>query len=195
VDIAQIEKTLKNTLNILNKCLAKYRVLGSVLVVAASGKLHRNIKDIDILTEKSKLNCLVQNFKKQGFKVKINKELGMNIVASIFKKDFLKINLALLGKFTSEGFTQSLPFIKTTKYIIGKTKFIGIPLEVQHYTMRKSKSKPGRSLDFHTLKNIISKDLTNNKYPALVSIAGIPIPGAFSLFSSFKNSWEKQDFF
>jgi hypothetical protein len=198
MEIKYIEKTLREVLSVFEECSTQYRVLGSMLVVAYTGKVHRPIGDIDVFTEKSKLNCLLVAFEKRGFRIKVNKELGVNAVVSIFREDSLKINLAVLGEFTPEGFVQPVAFTKTTysnsfveatSYVLGETEFIGIPLEVQYYTMRKSKDKPGRALDFAVLEHAVPHEFRNINYPAKFELFGVPIPGAFSFFSTFKNFW------
>lgn len=63
----KVDKTLRILVDILESNKIKYRFLGSVLVAAINGKLHRNLGDLDLIIDEKDKDIFSDQLKKIGF--------------------------------------------------------------------------------------------------------------------------------
>ncbi len=190
-----IEATLKELVAVAKKCRADYRVVGSVLIVAFLKAKHRRIKDIDVFIDKTRLDCLVEELKKKGYQAQEGRKFNKLYVLSFTKPNRLPINFALLGEFKQDyceqdvgwGFNVRInnEFIKPINYKVGATKFIGMPISSQYFTMKNSVFKPGRKEDFKALSGKIKDEAVNN--PIKIYYKNCYLPGMYKLYSKYKD--------
>lgn len=67
-DIDIVCKTLAKVVKILELHDIKYRFLGSVVIAAINGKLHRNLGDLDLIIDSYKKDVLYAELKELGYK-------------------------------------------------------------------------------------------------------------------------------
>lgn len=165
------ENKVKLTLELLRPIFSgldeKYRVWGSLLAAAVVEKLHRKIRDVDLLIDADKLGRFLTDLEKAGFN--INKKslsflgLGMDVYIAE-RKDCINLNF-FIGKFfenrdfeikLSKNFSVATPAkaIVPTRYSLYGVNFVGVPATTNYARMYASRGNPKRKYDLEIMKDI-----------------------------------------
>lgn len=166
--------SLKQTVNILESNNIEYRFLGSVVIAAINGKLHRNLGDLDLIVDSRGQDVLNKELANFGYK----KARGMFNFARRFlsletldSPDYLQVGY-FHGHFRQDGsFVMGNKNIKLhiDDYAVGRTnyelyniKFLGIPPRAAATGIVSSESNPKRRKEKLILKEKRIKPFPNN---------------------------------
>ena len=194
---------LKNSLEVIHQVFEQnryqYRVLGSTLIAAISGKPHRQIGDIDIIIDKRFYPHVKKNLINLGFSFHQHNKFAFSWQEAT-KPDHLPFTFILLGNFSSKFFTCSFSrhttlkistdYLAPTQYSLFGYSFTGIPYSSIFEGIKISHFNPKRTLDKQVfLQKIIQLSTThptiNNSFQ--VSIFGIKISWLYLIFSYLYN--------
>jgi len=193
----QVDKTLKKTIGILERCNIEYRMLGSVVFAAMYGKVHRKIGDIDLLIDKKKQDVFFEELKKLGYKRAGGMfAFGRKYLAleTLIHDNLLSVGY-FFGSFEKNGdfrmggkvisvFVESNS-ITSTPYELNGISFIGIPERAIAVGIMQSANNPKRKKEVSFLKaNSIEPFPTDGMH---VRILGLSVDwlykGAMKLFN------------
>lgn len=190
--IQQIGNSLKIITAIFKTCNADYRILGSILLVAHTGKIFRHINDVDILLDVRAKNCVFKELENYGFKLEKKTKMGFSWFEA--KKDkYLDLTFLLVGEFSKSYFSWRFmkffelqiraDYLRPTEYNFETVKFTGVPFSSVVVGIRQASLNPKRKLD----KEILGDEAIKSKVKTLnnisVYIAGIKLPLLYDLFS------------
>lgn len=171
----QVEKTLKAVIKIFKKHNIEYRFMGSVLPTALNGKLYRQVNDFDLLADKSKLNIILEEFKKLGFirksknNLRISEQLGLYVFTH---PELLEVGFFIVdfGQEETIFISGPLRFIikkeaaEKTNYTFKGINFWGIPPSVAYLLSSYSKKNPKRKEEFQIYKRNNIKPFLGRPY-------------------------------
>lgn len=184
-------ETLAKIVKILELYNIKYRFLGSVVIAAINGRLHRNLGDLDLIIDSDKKDVLHVALKDLGYKrvggifnfarkylsleqLEHAKLLGVGYFYGIWKEN---------GSFMVGDKNLSLNIdsyaLKETKYVSCGVNFLGIPESAIATGIYESRTNPKRKQELLILKRKQIKSLPN-KY-IHVSISGIRVDWIYHL--------------
>lgn len=190
-------KTLNKVVKILEDHNVRYRFLGSVVIAAINGKLHRNLGDLDLIIDLGKKNVLYAELKKLGYKraggifnfarkylsleqLEHTEFLGIGYFYGIWKND---------GTFVMGDKNLSLsvdPYaLKEIKYTFYGVNFLGIQEKAIATGIYKSRTNPKRKQELLILKRRHIEPLLN-KY-IHISIFGIQLDWIYHLSMTVLN--------
>lgn len=161
----KVENTLKVLLKVLESEKIKYRFLGSVLVAAINGKLHRNLGDLDLIIDEKDKDVLFDNLKRHGYvpvdEFIYNFARKYLFLETMRHKDLLEIGY-FYGRWRDDG---SMVFGKkninvsvegkaltVTQYSFAGIKFIGIPKQAHATRVFATKENPKRKEEMSILR-------------------------------------------
>jgi hypothetical protein len=203
--------SLRLITKLLKYCDSEYRILGSILVVAHSGKIFRRIGDVDILIDKKSQNKLFKNLTKNGYKIIRRRWLFFSWFEAS-KPNCIGLTFLLIGDFQKDYFTYQIMkfislrinnnYLKSTIYQFGGINFIGIPIKSVVAGIKQSFLNPKRKYDREALGGEMQKEVKvygninvyfgNTKVPYLYDIFSFlyNIYGAIRTFIGYKfESW------
>ena len=190
-------KTLARVVKILEDHNIRYRFLGSVVVSAINGKLHRNLGDLDLIIGFDKKDVLYAELKELGYKraggifhfarkylsleqLEHAELLGLGYFYGIWKND---------GMFMMGDKNLSLnvdPYaLEETKYTLCGANFLGIPESAIATGIYESRTNPKRKQEL-----IILKDKQIEAFPNSyihISIFGIRADWIYNLSMKILN--------
>lgn len=158
-------KTLTKVVGILELHNIKYRFLGSVVITAINGKLHRSLGDLDLIIDSNKKDVLYAALKNLGYKraggifnfarkylsleqLEHTKLLGLGYFYGIWKND---------GTFIMGDKNLSLNIdphvLKETKYVFCGVNFLGILENAIAAGIYESRTNPKRKQELLILKD------------------------------------------
>ncbi len=166
--------TIQRVIRILDENNIQYRFLGSVVVAAINGKLHRELGDLDLVIDSKGKDILYLKLKELGYKP----AKGMFTFARRYLcLETLEHN-SLLGigyfygtwqtkgsfRMGNEQISVSIePFaVKETKYILHGVKFVGIPNRASATGVFSSKTNPKRKRELELLRAKRIEPFPNN---------------------------------
>ena len=157
-------KSLTKIVKILELHNIKYRFLGSVVITAINGKLHRNLGDLDLIIDFDKKDVLYAALKELGYKrasgifnfarkylsleqLEHTELLGVGYFYGIWRND---------GTFAMGNKRLSLNVesyaLKETKYAFCGVNFLGIPESAIATGIYESRKNPKRKQELIILK-------------------------------------------
>lgn len=175
-----------------------YRVIGSVLVAALNGKLHRKIGDLDLLLTDESFSVVQLILEQYGYKKLTRQKFGFQWY-EFEKSGELTFGILLKGKFFPTHFeycisrfiklTISREYLTPTRYKIFDTEFWGLPVSSVYEGIKIASLNRKRNTDRKILEKMIE---TNQiKYSLARSFriyfGRIYIPYLYSLFSGVHN--------
>ncbi len=193
---------VKNSLAVMDKVFAgmtDYRVLGSLLVAAINGKLHRELHDIDLLIDKEVYKEVARRFEEQGFK-KIHKHAPGFEWDEFVKPNYLTFGVLLVGKFGKAFFDYRAnrwlklrikkEYLKPTEYHLYGHKIRGIPVKSIYEGIKIANLNKKRRID----RTVVEKYFTSNIPESLsinrafrVNLFGVDIPYLYTFYSHIYN--------
>lgn len=192
----QISNSLKIITEIFKSCNANYRILGSILLVAHTGKVFRHINDVDVLLDARAKNCVFKELENYGFEFEKKTKMGFSWF-EVKKNEYLGLTFLLIGEFSKSYFSWRFmkffelriraDYLRPTEYNFETVKFTGIPLSSAIAGIRQAFLNPKRKLD----KEILGEKAVKTKVKTLnnisVYIAGVKLPFLYDLFSFVYN--------
>lgn len=176
-------KTLIKIVKILELHNIKYRFLGSVVIAAIDGKLHRNLGDLDLIIDSGKKDVLYAVLKDLGYKRAggmFNFARKYLSLEQLEHKELLGIGY-FYGKWENDGtfimgdrilnVNVDPHALKETKYTFCGVNFLGIPENAIATGIYESKTNPKRRLELQILERKQIESLPNRYIH--VSIFGI----------------------
>lgn len=163
---SQIANTIKDITTVTKQLGCEYRIIGSLIAVANSQELYRQINDIDIFIDHDFKQQFQEGLKQLGYQITINKiRIGnkkVPVSTSASKPNAIRIHVCASGYFADHfiiipltgGFSlrisnkNVLPQI----YEFDGLKFVGTPLDFLAYTYVGTRHKPYRSEDLARIK-------------------------------------------
>ncbi len=164
---------LKDVVTFLEKNNIEYRFLGSVVMAAINGKLHRNLGDLDLIIDTTGKDLLYNELTNNGYKpAKGMFSFARRYLAleTLDHPDSLGVGF-FYGKWQSDGsFTMGKKNINVkidshavepTRYELYGVKFTGLPQEVIATGVQTSSKNPKRRYELEILKEKQIKPLPN----------------------------------
>lgn len=190
-------KTLSKIVKILEAHNIKYRFLGSVVVAAINGKLHRSLGDLDLIIDSSKKDILYKALTDLGYKracgifnfarkylfleqLEHEKLLGIGYFYGIWRDD----GAFVMGD-KNLRFRVDPHALEMTKYTFCNVNFLGIPERAIATGIFESRTNPKRRGELLILKQKKIEPLPN-KY-IHVNIFGIRADWIYHLFMTVLN--------
>ena len=153
-----VTSTLRKMVDVLEENNIEYRFLGSVVIAAINGRLHRNLGDLDFVIDSEGREVLYKHLKHFGFKP----APGMFAFARKYlcleqftHDDFLGVGY-FYGKFQQDGsfimgnkqsnVRVDAFALEKTKYTLGGVSFMGIPQRAAAAGVKESESNPRENL-------------------------------------------------
>lgn len=189
--------TLQQVIKILNENHIEYRFLGSIVVAAINGKLHRDLGDLDLIIDSKGKDILYLKLEELGYK----KAKGMFTFArkylcleTLDHSNFLGVGY-FYGKWqTDNSFMMGNeqinvviePFaVEATDYILHGIKFVGIPNKASATGVFSSKTNPKRKKELMLLREKGIEPFPNNYIH--ISIYGIKADWIYHLSMKILN--------
>lgn len=157
-------QTLSQVLKILKAHNIRYRFLGSVVLAAINGGLHRKLGDLDIIIESQGRDILYPELKKLGYKQAgglfafARKYLSLDQIThpTLLDIGFFCGAWQTDGDFVignkNFGLRVEAYAVKKTKYALCGQEFIGIPSKTAAAGIYSSKTNPKRKKELVILK-------------------------------------------
>jgi len=135
---------------ILEKRGYRYLVIGSLIISAVEGKIHRPIGDVDILCDRKDEDRIRKLYEGIGYRAKYMRfkwKLGFYYLDLFHEDDKKRCISIIFGDYDQEGgfkiplnlgFSCYLPPLSTkpTEYKIKDIKFIGFPTETAYFALK-----------------------------------------------------------
>lgn len=162
----QVLESLHLILSILETNNITYRFLGSVITCALRSEVYRDIKDLDLLIDRSKQEIMEKELEKNGYTKKVKNHLRVSEIlnlqiyqhsryleTSFYGIAFLESGDATL-KMPNVEATIECSAIKPTKYRLESIDFIGVPSEIVYKTILYSRNNPKREKEFEIFRKL-----------------------------------------
>lgn len=192
-----VTSTLQQVVKILDNNKIEYRFLGSVVIAAINGQLHRNLGDLDFIVDSKGKDILYNELKQLGYRP----APGMFNFARKYLslEQFDHTNLLGVGYFYGKWQTDG-SFImgnkknrlyvegfalKKTKYSIHGVEFWGIPPEAAATGVKESETNPKRKKELLILREKGIKPFPNNYIQ--VKLNGIRVDWVYHLSMAVLN--------
>lgn len=196
-DIDIVCKTLAKVVKILELHDIKYRFLGSVVIAAINGKLHRNLGDLDLIIDSYKKDVLYAELKELGYKrpggifhfarkylsleqLEHTEFLGVGYFYGIWKDD----GTFTMGDKNLSVYVDSYA-LKETKYTFCRVSFLGIPESAIATGIYESRTNPKRKQELLILKQKKIEPLQNRYIH--IRIFGIRVDWVYHLSMGILN--------
>lgn len=166
--------TLSQIVKILYTHKIEYRFLGSVVIAAINGELHRNLGDLDLIIDSNKKSIIHEELKKLGYK----QAGGMFSFARKYLalEQFEHPNLLGVGYFhgkwqtdgtfimgdKNNGLQVEAHAIKATKYVLHGVEFFAIPPRAIATGIKESEANPKRKKELLILNEKGIEQFPNN---------------------------------
>lgn len=190
-------KTLAEVVRILEDNKIKYRFLGSVVIAAINGKLHRNLGDLDLIVDFHKKDVLYSKLEDLGYKqargvfefarkflsleqLEHSELLGVGYFFGNWEND----GTFVLGDKSLRLSVDSYA-LKETIYTLYGVNFLGIPEKAIATGIYESKSNPKRKQELIILKQKKILPLKNRYIH--IRIFGIHTDWIYHLFMAVLN--------
>jgi len=166
--------TLQQLIKILETHRMRYRFLGSLIVAAINGELHRNLGDLDMIIDSKDRDILYNVLKKLGYKQAggmfafARKYLSLDQIAhsTLLDVGFFCGTWQPDGSFIignkRVGLCIEAYAIKETRYVLHGVEFIGIPARTAATGIHASKTNPKRQKELLILKEKSIEPFPNN---------------------------------
>ena len=166
-----VVSTLEQVLNILETKNIKYRFLGSVIIAAINGKLHRDLGDLDLIIDKEKKDILFIELQKLGYK----RVGGMFAFARKYLEQLEHPKMLGIGYFygawlpdgsfrmgnNNVYLTIDSLALNETQYSLYNLKFIGIPKQIAATGVKSSATNPKQKKEIIILRDNNIQPLAN----------------------------------
>lgn len=169
-----VTTTLRQVVDILERNKFEYRFLGSVVIAAINGKLHRDLGDLDLIVDSSKKDILYTELKKLGYLP----AKGMFTFARKYLSleqleypDLLGVGY-FYGKWQPDGsfvignkqtnLKVDSFAVKATDYKLHGIEFMGIPERAIATGVKSSENNPKRKKELILLKDKDIQPFPNN---------------------------------
>lgn len=166
--------TLQQLVKILDNNNIEYRFLGSVVIAAINGQLHRNLGDLDFIIDSKRKDIVYTELKKLGYKPAKGMFTFARKYLSLEQFDhdtFLGVGY-FYGAWQTDGsfvmgnkktgLSIEALALKKTKYSIHGVEFFGIPPEVVAAGIKESETNPKRKKELIILKEKGIEPFPNN---------------------------------
>jgi len=193
-------QTLQKVVEVLEENHVEYRIIGSVVVAAINGKLHRKLGDMDLIIDIGKKDVLYKALKSLGYKEAKGKVFAFGrkyyCLETLDHQELLEVGY-FYGTWQKDGsFLIGNKYVnvciediavKETEYKLHGIRFKGIPKRIAATNIMTSKSNPKRQSELLILKKKNIAPSPNNFIH--INIFGVNADWMYHFGVAILNTW------